>query len=79
VKNTVEQCLCEGDRVLVRYSATMTHEGELVGFEPSGERLEATGMVLYRIDDDRVAEGWIHYDALGIMRQVGAFPGRGPN
>lgn len=78
MEKIVEDCICEGDRVLIRYSATMTHEGELMGFDPSGEHVEASGMVLYRIEDGQIAEGWINYDALGIMQQIGAFPGSGP-
>lgn len=78
MKKTVEDCICEDDRVLVRYSANMTHEGELMGFDPSGETVEATGMVLYRVEDGQIAEGWINYDALGIMTQIGAFPGPAP-
>jgi predicted ester cyclase len=78
MKKTVEDCICEGDRVLVRYSAAMTHEGELMGIDPSGEHVEATGMVLYRIEEDRIAEGWINYDTLGIMQQIGAFSGPAP-
>jgi steroid delta-isomerase-like uncharacterized protein len=70
----VRACLGEDDRVLVQYDVTMTHEGELMGVEATGESVDVTGMVLYRFEDGRIAEGWINYDALGIMQQIGAVP-----
>jgi predicted ester cyclase len=62
----------EDDTVLARHHTTMTHEGDLMGIGATGESVDATGMVLYRVADGRIAEGWINYDALGIMQQIGA-------
>jgi steroid delta-isomerase-like uncharacterized protein len=70
----VRACIGEDDMVLVQYTTTMTHEGELMGVEATGESVDATGMVLYRVEDGRIAEAWINYDALGIMQQIGAVP-----
>lgn len=74
VHKEVEACIGEDDLVLVRYSAIMTHVGEFAGVEPSGAAVEATGIVLYRVADGRIAEAWINYDALGILQQIGAVP-----
>lgn len=71
---TIEACIGEGDLVSLRYSATMTHEGEFAGVEPTERAVEATGMVLYRVTDGRIAEAWINYDALGILQGIGALP-----
>jgi steroid delta-isomerase-like uncharacterized protein len=67
-------CLGEDDDVVVQYETTMTHGGELMGIEATGETVTATGMVRYRIEDGRIAEAWINYDALGIVQQIGAVP-----
>jgi predicted ester cyclase len=70
----VETCICEGEEVLVRYTVEMTHDGDLMGIEATGEPVSAHGMVLYRLEDGRIAEGWIEFDQLGIMQQIGAVP-----
>lgn len=74
VHKEVEACIGEDDLVLVRYAATMTHQGDFAGVEPTGVSVDATGMVLCRVADGRIAEMWFNYDALGIMQQIGAVP-----
>jgi predicted ester cyclase len=69
-----ELVICEDDLVAVRYTATGTHTGELWGIEPTGERGEVTGQVIYRIEDGRVTECWHEYDRLGMMQQLGLIP-----
>ena len=71
---TVEDQVAEGDRVATRWSARGTHQGELVGVAPTGNRVEITGITISRIEGGKIAEDWINYDALGMMQQVGAIP-----
>jgi steroid delta-isomerase-like uncharacterized protein len=70
----VEELVAEGDAVVMRYTASGTHEGELMGVEPTGEAVSVTGMELYHVDDERITEMWTNYDALGVLRQLGVVP-----
>jgi steroid delta-isomerase-like uncharacterized protein len=71
---TKEAQLAEGDTVATRWTARGTHEGELLGVPPSGNRVEVPGITISRIEGGKVAEEWNQYDALGMMQAIGAVP-----
>jgi steroid delta-isomerase-like uncharacterized protein len=71
---TVEDMLTEGDKVTYRWTAVGTHQGDLLGIEPSGNRVELTGITIERIEGGRIAETWNNFDQLGMLRQIGAIP-----
>jgi len=58
--------------VVTRWRARGTHQGELLGVPPSGNRVEVTGITIDRFSGGKFAESWTAYDALGMMRQIGA-------
>jgi steroid delta-isomerase-like uncharacterized protein len=70
----IEDMIAEGDRVVFRARMRGTHEGEFMGFEPTGQRFDAEGIIIARIEDGMIAERWASYDALGMMRQLGILP-----
>ena len=74
---TVEDQVAEGDKVATRWSARGTHQGELLGVGPTGNQVQITGISISRIEDGKIAEDWINYDALGMMQQIGAIPESG--
>jgi steroid delta-isomerase-like uncharacterized protein len=71
---TVEDQIAEGDDVVTRWTARGTHQGELFGAPPSGNRVEITGITVDRFSGGKFAESWTNYDALGLMQQIGAVP-----
>jgi steroid delta-isomerase-like uncharacterized protein len=72
----VEDQIAEGDKVVTRYTASGTHQGELMGVAPTGSRVEIRGISITRIKGGKIEEIWESYDALGMMQQLGvvAFP-----
>ena len=70
----VEDQIAEGDDVVTRWTGRGTHQGELLGVPPSGNRVEVSGITLDRISGGKFAESWTSYDALGMMQQIGAAP-----
>jgi len=68
---TVEDVVAEGDTVAMRVTLRGTHEGELMGIEPTGRSFEIQNMVFTRIEDGRIAERWVLPDSLGLMQQLG--------
>jgi steroid delta-isomerase-like uncharacterized protein len=74
IQMTVEDLIAEGDKVVTRWTARGTHQGELMGIPPSGNPVEVTGITIDRIEGGKVVETWANYDALGMMQQVGAVP-----
>ena len=69
---TVEDQLAEGDRVMIRYRGHGTHRDEFLGIPATGNRIDYTGMLLLRLEDDRIAAMWANPDQLGLLRQLGA-------
>ena len=69
---TIEDVIAEGDRVVFRAVGHGTHEGELMGIEPTGRAVTLSGIVIFRIDDGQVVERWAQFDTLGMLRQLGA-------
>lgn len=71
---TLEHLLGEGDRAVARWRIRGTHEGEMMGLEPTGKAVEMTGHYLCRLDDGRIVESWERADVLGLMQQLGVAP-----
>ena len=74
VRIEIEDQIAEGDKVVSRWVASGTHEGDLMGIAPTGNRVTVVGTTIERIADGQIAETWDNYDALGMMRQLGAIP-----
>jgi steroid delta-isomerase-like uncharacterized protein len=70
----VDNVVAEDDKVGCRWRSTGTHEGELFGIPPTGNKVDVTATVFYRVEDGRLAEGWIARDDVGLMRQLGVIP-----
>lgn len=71
---TIEDMVTEGDKLVYRWTAVGTHQGELLGVAPSSNRMEITGITIDRIEDGKIVETWNNFDQLGMMRQIGAIP-----
>jgi predicted ester cyclase len=69
-----EEIISVGDRVVVRWTGTGTHRGELMGVDPTGKPISVEAISIFRIADGKIAEEWTVWDALGLLQQVGAVP-----
>ena len=74
---TVEDQVAEGEKVVTRWTARGTHQGELLGIPPSGNQVTITGITIDRFSGGKMVESWDNYDALGMMQQIGAIPKSG--
>jgi predicted ester cyclase len=67
----------EGDTVVTHWRMTGTHTGELMGIAPTGARCVVDGISIGRFKGGKLAESWTQWDALGMLRQLGAAPSAG--
>ena len=75
IQDTEEDIVAEGDKVVVRWRSRGTHQGEFMGVAPTGRQVTFTGMRLFRIAGDMIAESWVNIDERGLQEQLGAVPG----
>jgi steroid delta-isomerase-like uncharacterized protein len=72
---SIEDLIAEGDKVVSRFTARGTHQGETEEFgPPTGRQLEQEGITIHRIEDGKIVEEWSQYDNLSILQQLGLAP-----
>ena len=71
---TLEDVLAEGDEVAVRFTASGTQRGVLMGLAPTGKHATVTGISIFHVADGKITEHWVIFDALGLLQQLGAIP-----
>ena len=70
---TEQDVVAAGDTVAVRYVVEATHEGNLLGLEPTGRRVRCDAVDVYRLADGMIVEEWAGDDLAAILYQVGAY------
>jgi steroid delta-isomerase-like uncharacterized protein len=73
IRLVVEDILAAHDKVVVRWSATMTHTGPGLGIPATGKSVRSTGISIVRIVNGQIVEGWDNWDQLGMLEQIGAY------
>src|SRR5690242_20909099 len=71
---TVEDILAEGETVVARWSCRGTHKGDLNGIAPTGKQFNVTGVSMVRFTNGKMSEGFVNWDALSLMQQLGVVP-----
>jgi steroid delta-isomerase-like uncharacterized protein len=74
VKITIDDLVAEGDRVVSRWTATGTHNGELMGIPATGKQVTVTGIDISRYSGGKIVEHWGELDQMGMMQQLGVIP-----
>jgi steroid delta-isomerase-like uncharacterized protein len=70
----LEDLLADGETVVARWSCRGVHKGELNGIAPTGKQFAITGVTIARFSSGKIVEGFVNWDALGLMRQLGVVP-----
>jgi steroid delta-isomerase-like uncharacterized protein len=63
LKMTIEDLIAEGDQVAVRWVATGTLTGEMMGMPPTGQRVTFRAISWFRLVNGRLAEEWTQFKA----------------
>jgi steroid delta-isomerase-like uncharacterized protein len=71
---SIDELLADGDHVVARWTCRGTHKGELNGIAPTGKQFNISGISLVRFSGGKMAEGWINWDTIGLMQQLGVVP-----
>ena len=77
MQSSEEDLIADGETVVVRRTMRGTHQGEFMGIPPTGGAVTFSGIWLAHLNDGRLHEQWVSFDALGLLRQLGAIPEHG--
>lgn len=70
----VEETICEGERIAVRFAIGGTHQGEFQGIPPTGRQIAVQGMTTLHYLNGRVVERWNQLDQFAMLQQLGVLP-----
>ncbi len=76
-RNTSEELVAEGDKVVQRWTFRGTHRGAFQGIPPTGRQVTLTGISIWRVEGGKIVESWHELDNLGLMQQLGIIPAPG--
>ena len=71
---TIDEQIAEGDKVVTRWTAHGTHQGELVSIPATGNLSTVTGIAVDRFVNGKIVESWGIFDQFGMMQQLGVIP-----
>ena len=72
-----QDMVAEGEKIVLRWTGTATHQGPFFGIPPTGRQVRVSGIDVYRVRDGKVTDQWPNMDLLGLMQQLGAVPSHG--
>jgi len=70
-KAKIDEIFVLEDRVVVRWTVSATHSGELKGSPASDNKIQVGGISIYRFENGKIAEVWQNWDRLGLLEQIG--------
>lgn len=70
----VDDVIAKGDLVVLRSTATGTHQGAFMGLAPTQKQFTMEGIDIIRFKDGKATEHWGQSDMMGMMTQLGMIP-----
>jgi steroid delta-isomerase-like uncharacterized protein len=70
----VEDIICDGDKVVVRWTASAKHVGAGLGFAGTGRAVQFRGLTWVEIRDGKFATGWQSSNIPEVVRNLSLPP-----
>jgi steroid delta-isomerase-like uncharacterized protein len=72
MRESIDDLVTEGERIVMRWSVVGTHRGECMGVAPTGRRVTFSGITIFRLGSNgKVEEEWCYWDFAALMFQLG--------
>jgi predicted ester cyclase len=68
----LDEVIAEGDNVAARWTATVTHTGQSLGFPPTGRTASFSGTSFLHVANGKIAEAWNHMDFTRVVLELQA-------
>ncbi len=66
----LDDIICEGNRVAVRWTSTMTHLGDHLGFPASQKKAALSGSSFLNFENGMIVEGWNFMEMHTLMQSL---------
>ena len=66
----IDEMVAEGDLVVLKITARGTHDGPLLGIDPTGESVEWGMIEMIRLADGKITEQWGYSDFADVVRHL---------
>jgi steroid delta-isomerase-like uncharacterized protein len=68
---SVDDTIAERNEVVVHWTGTGTHKGQFLGMSPTNKTVSVSGTTIFRIENAKIAEQWVHWNLMSMMEQLG--------
>jgi steroid delta-isomerase-like uncharacterized protein len=69
---TIVDIIAEKDKVVACWTISGTHKGDYMGVPATNKKVSVDGMTIHHIANGKIMDSYSNWDALGMMRQLGA-------
>ena len=70
----IEDVITEKGKAVVCWTFTGTHKAGFMNIPATGKKVSVEGITIHAISNGRILDSYARWDALGLMRQLGAVP-----
>ena len=67
----IEELVSAGDRTVITFTLSGTHEGDLMEIAATGRQVKVSGMTLSHFENGKIVEEWELLDQLSLFQQLG--------
>jgi steroid delta-isomerase-like uncharacterized protein len=68
---SIDDYLCDKDKVVATWTITGTHKGELFGVAPTNKKVSVPGITIHQLANGKILDSQAMWDVLGMMCQIG--------
>jgi len=67
----VDEIIVKNDKIVIRWKMTGTNTGPRGEMSSTGEKVQLSGVSIFRVVNGKIAEEWVFYNQEAISRQLG--------
>jgi steroid delta-isomerase-like uncharacterized protein len=71
---SIDDQIAEGDKAVTRWTFHGTHKADFAGIPATGKRVTFSAINIHRVVDGVIQDGWLKWDTLDFMQQLGVIP-----
>lgn len=71
-QDTIESQIAEGNFVVTRFTSKGTHKGKFMDIAPTNKKCQWSGIIIDRIENNKIVESWVNWDLCALLEQLGA-------